>query len=69
VYYFAAAVVFVLSQLDVFFLSKIICNASNSKVDGAFVATLLESAAVGMLYLAWRSITEEDWSEDVYYGN
>ena len=29
-----------------------------SKVDGSFIATLLETAAVGVLYMAWRSITE-----------
>ena len=33
-------------------------QGSNSKIDGSFVATLLETAAVGVLYLAWKSITE-----------
>lgn len=33
-------------------------QGSNSKIDGSFVATVLESAAVGVLYLAWKSITE-----------
>lgn len=33
-------------------------QGTNSKVDGSFVATVLETAAVGVLYLAWRSITE-----------
>lgn len=28
------------------------------RIDGSFVATILETAAVGVLYLAWRSITE-----------
>lgn len=57
-FYILSAALFVLSQLDYFLLSKVICNGSNSKVDGSFVATLLETAAVGVLYLAWKSITE-----------
>ncbi|TFK81589.1 hypothetical protein K466DRAFT_557746 [Polyporus arcularius HHB13444] len=61
-YYVLAAVLFVLSQLDYFLLSKVICKAAAtgavSKVDGSFIATILETAAVGVLYLAWRSITE-----------
>jgi hypothetical protein len=32
-------------------------NAS-SKVDGRFIATVLETIAVGSLFLGWRSITE-----------
>lgn len=33
-------------------------QGTSAKVDGSFVATILETAAVGVLYLAWRSITE-----------
>jgi len=65
-YYILAACLFVLSQLAWFLLSRVICKGSNSKVDGSFVATLLETAAVGVLYLAWKGITEESW-EDNYY--
>ncbi|KAH9948055.1 chitin synthase III catalytic subunit [Amylocystis lapponica] len=57
-YYILAAVLFVLSQLDYFLLSKVICKGTSAKIDGSFVATFLETAAVGVLYLAWRSITE-----------
>ncbi|KAJ6457438.1 chitin synthase III catalytic subunit [Mycena vitilis] len=66
-FYILSAALFVLSQLDYFLLSRVICKGSSSKVDGAFVATFLESAAVGVLYLAWKSITEESWDEDAYY--
>ncbi|KAJ7498050.1 chitin synthase III catalytic subunit [Mycena galericulata] len=66
-FYILSAALFVLSQLDYFLLNKVICNGSNSKVDGSFVATLLETASVGVLYLAWKSITEESWDEDAYY--
>ncbi|KAF8174957.1 chitin synthase III catalytic subunit [Pholiota molesta] len=60
-YYILAATLFVLSQLAGFLLSRVICKGSNSKVDGSFVATLLETASVGVLYLAWKSITEGKW--------
>ncbi|KAJ7302971.1 chitin synthase III catalytic subunit [Mycena albidolilacea] len=66
-FYILSAALFVLSQLDYFLLSKVICKGSNQKVDGSFVATFLETAAVGVLYLAWKSITEESWDEDAYY--
>ena len=37
---------------------QVICKSTNAKIDGSFVATVLETASVGVLYLAWRSITE-----------
>lgn len=37
---------------------QVICKGANAKVDGSFVATVLETASVAVLYLAWRSITE-----------
>lgn len=57
-FYLLAAALFVLSQLDYFLLSRVICKGANRKIDGSFVATILETAAVGVLYLGWRSITE-----------
>ncbi|KIJ29571.1 hypothetical protein M422DRAFT_83925, partial [Sphaerobolus stellatus SS14] len=57
-FYILVAILFVLSQLDYFVLSKVICNGSNMKVDGSFIATLLETLAVAVIYLAWRSVTE-----------
>ncbi|KZP12262.1 hypothetical protein FIBSPDRAFT_898358 [Athelia psychrophila] len=64
-FYVLSGVLFVLSQLDYFLLNKVICKAwrgqgatANAKIDGSFVATILETVAVGVLYLAWRSITE-----------
>jgi len=68
-FYLLAAILFVLSQLDYFLLNKVICNGSDAKVDGSFVATVLETASVSVLYLAWRSITEESWDDDLYYRN
>ncbi|KAA1477449.1 hypothetical protein DENSPDRAFT_861540 [Dentipellis sp. KUC8613] len=66
-FYVLAAILFVLAQLAWFLLGRVICDGSNHKVDGSFVATVLETAAVGVLYLAWRNITEESWDEDIYY--
>jgi len=63
-----SAALFILSQLDYFLLSRTICKGSSHKVDGSFIATLLETAAVGVLYLAWDSITEGSWADDEYYG-
>jgi len=68
-FYILSGVLFVLSQLDYFLLNKVICKGSTAKVDGSFVATILETASVTVLYLAWRSITEESWDDEVYYRN
>ncbi|CCM00455.1 uncharacterized protein FIBRA_02488 [Fibroporia radiculosa] len=66
-YYVLAMILFVLSQLDYFLLNKVICEGTSAKIDGSFVATILETAAVGILYMGWRSITEGSWDENVYY--
>jgi Chitin synthase export chaperone len=58
VYYVLAAILFIFSQLAYFLLSRPICDGANRKIDGSFIATVLETAAVVVLYLAWRSITE-----------
>lgn len=65
--YILSAVLFVLGQLAWFLLGKVICNGTSSKVDGSFIATILETASVVVLYLAWKSITEESWDEEAYY--
>ncbi|GLB43924.1 putative chitin synthase III catalytic subunit [Lyophyllum shimeji] len=67
VFYTLSALLFVLSQLAWFLLGRVLCTASDQKVDGAFLATVLETAAITVLFLAWRSITEESWDDDVYY--
>ncbi|KAF8337308.1 chitin synthase III catalytic subunit [Amanita rubescens] len=67
-FYLLAAALFVLSQLDYFLLNRVICKGANGKTDGSFVATILETAAVGMLYLAWRSITESAWEDETYFN-
>lgn len=66
-FYVLSGILFVLSQLAYFLLGKVVCNGTNGKIDGTFIATFLETAAVGVLYLAWKSITEESWDDDPYY--
>ena len=66
-FYVLSGILFVLSQLAYFLLGKVVCNGTNGKIDGTFIATFLETAAVGALYLAWKSITEESWDDDPYY--
>ncbi|KIJ31625.1 hypothetical protein M422DRAFT_266654 [Sphaerobolus stellatus SS14] len=66
-YYILAEILFVLLQLDYFLLSRVICNGLSMKVDGSFIATLLEILAVVVIYLAWRSITEDAWEDEAYH--
>ncbi|EIM81861.1 uncharacterized protein STEHIDRAFT_65305 [Stereum hirsutum FP-91666 SS1] len=66
-YYLLSGILFVLSQLAWFLLGRVVCSGSGAKVDGSFIATVLETAAVYVLYLAWKNITEESWDEEVYY--
>jgi hypothetical protein len=58
VYYILAGILFTLAQLTYFLLSRPICNGANAKIDGSFLATVLETASVIVLYLAWQGITE-----------
>ncbi|THU84687.1 hypothetical protein K435DRAFT_687056 [Dendrothele bispora CBS 962.96] len=70
VYYALAAFLFVLSQLAWFMLGKVICEGTSKRVDGSFIATILETASVVVLFFSWRTITVEDWDEDqAYYQN
>jgi hypothetical protein len=67
-YYILSFALFVLSQLDYFLLSKFICKGTSARLDGSFIATILETTSIGVLFLAWRSITEESWEDDAYYS-
>jgi hypothetical protein len=68
-FYVISGILFVLSQLAYFLLGKVVCDGTHAKIDGSFIATILETAAAGVLFLAWKSITEESWDEDPYYPN
>ncbi|KAH8831990.1 chitin synthase III catalytic subunit [Flagelloscypha sp. PMI_526] len=66
-FYILALILFVLSQLAWLLLGKVVCKGSGAKVDGSFIGTVLETAAVGVVWLSWRSITEESWDDDALY--
>lgn len=68
VYYVLAGILFTLAQLAYFLLSRTICDGTNTKVDGSFVATVLETATVVVLYLAWQGITEGSCFPRHVYG-
>ncbi|KAJ9119042.1 hypothetical protein QFC22_003533 [Naganishia vaughanmartiniae] len=46
-------------------LVNVAMMASNARLTSGFLNTLLETAASGVLFVAWRSITEDEWYEDV----
>ncbi|KAG8826511.1 hypothetical protein FRC19_008763 [Serendipita sp. 401] len=55
------------SQVVYMLANKPLCKVSDAKVDGSFIATLLETIAVVLLVVTWSSITEETWGDDGYY--
>ncbi|KAJ2016540.1 hypothetical protein GGI06_003084 [Coemansia sp. S85] len=63
IWLFSSLVCFAVAQVLLFVASKKICTGSNGKIDGAFFATLLDSAAVFCIYGFWTSITEDDTEE------
>ncbi|KAF5350424.1 hypothetical protein D9758_012440 [Tetrapyrgos nigripes] len=71
--FLGSAVLFVLSQAAWFLLERVVCQHTNAKLD-SFIATVLETASVVMLFWTWRSITEGEmgfcfilfWSESVF---
>ncbi|KAI3610375.1 chitin synthase export chaperone [Moniliophthora roreri] len=66
--YILAAAFFVLAQLAWLLLGKVICRGTNAKLDGSFVATILETAAVVVLYIGWKGITEGKFAATVSLG-
>ena len=68
VYYSLSLFLFVVAQIIWFLVGKVICDASKQRVDGIFIATVLETASVAVLFMAWISITEDSW-EDEYYAS
>lgn len=57
---------FCLSQGAYFGLSHLICKGTNGRIDGSFLATILETATIIVLYIAWGSITEDSWDGVAY---
>jgi len=59
----ATAFTFALAEGSRYALSHTICTGTDAKIDGSFLATLLETATACLLYLAWESITEDSWDD------
>ncbi|CAG7850597.1 SubName: Full=Related to export control protein CHS7 {ECO:0000313/EMBL:CCA71545.1} [Serendipita indica DSM 11827] len=66
-YYLGALVVFIGAQLAYLFLGTAICQGTNRFIDSAFIATLLETTAMGLLFIGWRTITESKWEDQVFF--
>lgn len=59
-----------LSQGAYFALSYKICDGTGAKIDGSLIASILETMAVGVLFAAWRSITEDSWDvSTLHFGD
>ncbi|KAG8956120.1 hypothetical protein FRC03_010918 [Tulasnella sp. 419] len=63
VFFLCSALAFVVAQVVYFVPSRYICEASNAKVDGSLIATILETVSIGLLAWGWTSITEDTWDE------
>lgn len=69
VYLIAAALLFIISQVFQYVISVHICNASNGAINGGVFETLFVLLAVGMIWIFWSSITEDDWPLPVAPGS
>ncbi|KAL7422672.1 hypothetical protein Q5752_001963 [Cryptotrichosporon argae] len=67
VFLVGAAALFIGAQVIFFLVAQPLCNASNGKLNSAFISTLLDTLAMIALHFAWIAITEEDWAEEGPY--
>jgi len=61
IYLVAAAILFAIGQVFQFVISVHICNGSSGKINGGLFESLSTLLAVGMIWVFWSSITEDDW--------
>ncbi|KAJ3576672.1 hypothetical protein NP233_g267 [Leucocoprinus birnbaumii] len=64
--YMGAAIAFIVAQ--VFRLSPVgvsICESSNHRVDGTFIATFLETVSIVAMYYGWADMTKAAWDDSV----
>ncbi|KAK2795455.1 hypothetical protein FQN52_005222 [Onygenales sp. PD_12] len=64
----ASALLFAVGQVFQFVVSTHLCQAANGKINGAFFETLFTLLSVGMVWIFWSSITEDDWPMPVGGG-
>ncbi|GAA6048053.1 hypothetical protein JCM3770_000168 [Rhodotorula araucariae] len=65
----AAAFTFALAQAAQLALGHRICTGTNAKIDGSWIATLLETVTIGLVYAAWKMVTEDEWDNYTIGGN
>lgn len=68
VYLTAAGLLFAIGQIFEYVISVHLCQASNSKINGALFETLFTLLAVGTVWSFWSSITEDDWPMPITTG-
>ena len=56
-----SAIAFILAQAAYYALSYKICTGTSAKIDASWIATLLETVSVALIYAAWHMVTEDDW--------
>jgi hypothetical protein len=66
-YLTSALIAMAASQVVYMVANDPLCKASKEKVDGSFIATLLETISLVLLVVTWSSVTEESWAEEGYY--
>jgi len=66
-YLTSAILVMAASQVVYLLANDPLCKAAQEKVDGSFIATILETVSVVLLIVTWSSVTEESWGEEGYY--
>ncbi|KAJ9098831.1 hypothetical protein QFC20_005885 [Naganishia adeliensis] len=63
-----AFLLFAGAQAVQFLASHPLCVVSNARLTAGFLNTLLETASLWLLFVAWKSITEDDWYDDLGAG-
>ena len=57
----AAVLLFAIGQIFQYVVSSRICTGTNGKINGGLFETLFTLLSVGMIWVFWSSITEDDW--------
>ncbi|KAK5137115.1 hypothetical protein LTR08_001124 [Meristemomyces frigidus] len=60
-YLAAAVLLFAIGQIFQYVVSPHICTGTNGKINGGLFETLFTLLSVGMIWVFWSSITEDDW--------
>lgn len=60
-YLVGAGLCFAIAQIFQFVASVHICNGTDGKINGGMFETLFTLLAVGLVWVFWTSITEDDW--------